>query len=337
MGKKVSIIVPVYNSKKYLKKCIDSILSQSYKEFELLLINDGSTDCSRDICKSYDDKRIKYLEQKNEGVSSARNKGIKECNGDFITFVDSDDRLLPDYLKTLTDLQRKYDTDITMCTFKSINERGRSEEIYSPEWEKDIWLKGLDAKKSLTEKVLANTGNKRPVMAPYCKLYRADIIKNNTLYFDEKLPIGEDLLFNLKYAQHIESFVFKREILYKRLIREGSAVTSCRPYIYKELKRLFDGYYSIKEKYDIRPVTEKGFFFNKINDSFGLYVFRSNNIKELNYRVKCLYRFLSSKSIGPIWNSISLKDLPNRKDKLKYIIIKNHLVCMWSLIKIMKK
>ena len=93
MKKKISVIVPVYNSGKYLKRCIDSILSQSYNDFELIFVNDGSTDRSGEICKSFKDPRIRYVEQNNKGVSYAGNVGIKERKGEFVTFIDSDDVL----------------------------------------------------------------------------------------------------------------------------------------------------------------------------------------------------------------------------------------------------
>ncbi len=337
MKQKVSVIVPIYNSEKYLRSCIDSILSQNYEEFELLLINDGSTDDSGDICKSFADSRIRYFEQSNKGVSAARNRGINESKGELITFVDSDDILLQGYIKILTDLQKKYCADVTMCAFKNIDESGRTIDIYESEWTKDVFLKGIAAKKELTEKSLANYGKKRPAMAPVCKLYRADIIKKNDIFFDENMPIGEDVLFNLKYAQYIDSMFFKKKVLYHRIVREGSAVMSCRPQIYKELKGLFKRYNEFKKDYNIKPKTEKKFFFDKVNDSLGLFVFRGNDMTESSKRINSLYNFLNSKNIMPIWNSIELKNLDNFKDALKFIIIKYHMVHLWIFEKYIKR
>lgn len=93
MKKKTSVIVPVYNSGKYLERCIDSINLQSYNDFELILVNYGSMERSGEICKSFKDPRIRYVEQNNKGVSYAGNVGIKERKGEFVTFIDSDDVL----------------------------------------------------------------------------------------------------------------------------------------------------------------------------------------------------------------------------------------------------
>ncbi len=332
-NKKLSVIVPVYNSEKYLKKCIESILSQSYDDFELILVNDGSTDKSGDICKKYKDSRIRYFEQDNRGVSCARNTGIKESCGEFITFADSDDTLSPDYLKMLVMVQKKYDTDITICTFSDVDEGGNNSDKYMPEWEKSKLIRGIRAKKELTDKILSNTGKRRPVMSPYCKLYRADIIKDNNIFFIENLPIGEDVLFNLEYARYIDSLLYLKKVLYFRTVREGSAVMSCRADIYKELKNLFKCYFKIKKRYKIEPRTEKLFFFNKLNDSLGLYIFRSSDIKELHSRIREMYRFIASEPTASVWKTIAITDLPDRRDRLKFILINTHMVSLWSLIK----
>lgn len=330
---KVSVIVPIYNSSKYLKKCIDSILSQSYKNFELLLINDGSTDSSGFICRQYYDNRIRYFEQINQGVSCARNVGIKESRGDYITFVDSDDILDEKYLTNLVQLQKKFNSDITICTFISIDNSGNKTDDYSSEWRTNKYIRGDRAKTELTDKVLSNEGDKRPVMSPYCKLYRKDIVKNNNILFDESLPIGEDALFNLEYAQYIHSLCFLKKILYLRTIRKGSAVMSCRPEIYKELKRLFCKYFEIKKRYNINSRMEKSFLFNKVNDSLGLFVFRSKSVSELCKRAGQLYRFIGSEPVGDVWRRINVRDIPGKKNKIKLLLINYRMVGLWSLIK----
>ena len=96
----ISVIIPVYNTEQYLPRCIDSVLASAYQEFEILLVNDGSTDHSPDICRQYagKDSRIRLINQKNQGVSAARNRGIDASTGDWIVFLDSDDRISPDFL-----------------------------------------------------------------------------------------------------------------------------------------------------------------------------------------------------------------------------------------------
>lgn len=113
----VSIIVPIYNAERYINKCMESILSQTYKNLDIILINDGSNDCSIEICNSYikKDKRIRLFSQKNEGVSAARNYGIREAKGDYITFIDIDDYIDMRYIEILTKDIEENHVDIVCC------------------------------------------------------------------------------------------------------------------------------------------------------------------------------------------------------------------------------
>ncbi|MGT2968444.1 MULTISPECIES: SP_1767 family glycosyltransferase [Streptococcus] len=124
----ISIIVPVYNVEPYIKRCLDSLLKQTYTDFELLLINDGSTDSSALICEEYarKDKRIRVVHQENAGPSAARNRGIELAQGRYITFVDSDDFVEADYLENLHTALIKNEADISICNFNSFNEERQS-------------------------------------------------------------------------------------------------------------------------------------------------------------------------------------------------------------------
>lgn len=119
----VSIIVPVYNTEEYIRQCLDSILNQTYQNFECLLINDGSSDNSADICREFvaKDTRFRYFEKENGGVSSARNLGIERSEGAYITFVDSDDWVDSDYLEVLYSAILEEQADIAVSTYKKFN------------------------------------------------------------------------------------------------------------------------------------------------------------------------------------------------------------------------
>lgn len=125
---KVSVVIPIYNAEEYLNKCIDSILEQSLKEIEIILINDGSIDRSGEICDEYamKDERIRVIHKVNEGVSRARNRGIVEASGKYIMFVDSDDYVNQEYCKCLYDLSEKYKNNLVICGFNMINNRGEN-------------------------------------------------------------------------------------------------------------------------------------------------------------------------------------------------------------------
>lgn len=124
----VSIIVPVYKVEKYLKKCVESILAQTYKNFELILVDDGSPDCCPAICDSYAEKddRVTVIHKKNGGLSDARNVGIAIAKGDFICFIDSDDYVSENFLQLLLMMILKVDADMAICNYLAVDENGNS-------------------------------------------------------------------------------------------------------------------------------------------------------------------------------------------------------------------
>lgn len=124
---KISIIIPIYNVEKYLKCCLDSVLDQTFKDFEVILVNDGSTDSCRQICEIYKnkDKRVKVINKENGGLSSARNSGINIARGKYITFIDSDDFIEKDMCKILYELSEFYKADISVCKSIDVSETGK--------------------------------------------------------------------------------------------------------------------------------------------------------------------------------------------------------------------
>lgn len=131
---KLSVILTVYNVEKYLKRCIDSIIKQTYKDFELILVDDGSIDNSSKICDKFckQDKRIKVIHKENGGVSSARNAGLDIAEGDYISFIDSDDYIEVDMFKKLIQIMIENNADIAQCNFKVVckNEKMIKNKIY---------------------------------------------------------------------------------------------------------------------------------------------------------------------------------------------------------------
>ena len=124
----ISIIIPVYNTKKYLRDCIESVFSQTYRNLEIILIDDGSTDGSGQLVDDYakSDRRVKVIHQKNQGLSGARNTGLKHVTGKYVTFIDSDDRIEPDMIKGLLDALKESGANIAMCSFKEKYPNGRT-------------------------------------------------------------------------------------------------------------------------------------------------------------------------------------------------------------------
>lgn len=195
---KVSIIVPVYNVEKYLAKCIDSIIAQEYDDWELILVNDGSSDSSKEICEEYciKDNRISLYSQENAGPSVARNLGITKAKGEYITFIDSDDYVTSTYLSDLV----KYDTDIIASGFDLWYSNGRQTEQKTY----DTYCKYSIENNNISD-ALAIGEYKYLWHSPCCKLYRRTLLIDNNIIFDSQINYGEDHIFNLNVILHCKS------------------------------------------------------------------------------------------------------------------------------------
>lgn len=191
----VSVIVPVYNAEKVLPRGIDSILAQIFRDFELILVNDGSSDDSGAICDEYAsrDPRVKVIHQQNAGVSAARNAGLRAAQGEWVTFVDSDDLVLDCFLQSLVDaVSADNRIDLAYCGY-AIVERKTTVKTYQ-----SASYIGKDALRHLF-----SSTNLLYRCSPWAKLFRLSIIKANGLEFDTRLQISEDRLFIYNYLQHV--------------------------------------------------------------------------------------------------------------------------------------
>lgn len=168
----ISIIVPIYNASKYLKKCLDSLVNQTKKELEFILVNDGSTDDSESIIESYKDDRIKYFKRSNHGIGKTRNFGISKSTGKYIMFLDSDDYLKTDACEVLYKKIEKEKLDLVVCDFYRVNSNVLEEKINDF---KNTFLKD-------NPKLLLDIN-----LAPWNKIYRSDLIKQNEIKFIEDL------------------------------------------------------------------------------------------------------------------------------------------------------
>lgn len=200
---KVSIIVPVYNTGRYLPRCIESILSQSFTDFELLLIDDGSTDGSGVICDAYAEKdnRVRVFHKENGGVSSARNVGLDNAKGDWICFVDSDDELIPNGLQVMVE-GLSDEVNLVMAGF---HEQKEGQVLTDTRrLGKNNWI--IDRKEAL---LYMYYGEDMVYMGYICaKLFRRELIVDNNLEFNEDIVIKEDTLFVVNYLCLAEKPVY---------------------------------------------------------------------------------------------------------------------------------
>lgn len=217
----VSIIVPVYNSKQYLRRCLESIINQSYKNIEIILIDDGSTDNSGKICDEYalKNKKIKVIHIRNKGPSVARNNGIKISRGEFIFFLDSDDFIGNNAISILMENYHQHKADIIIGNFKKIR-NGIIEQ------RADILLpdnKFLNKQEILDySRLYLKTPNKYLLFAfSWGKLFKSSIIKDNHILFNNDLHTFEDVAFNFDYLNHIDGVYFLREPIYNHTVYDN--------------------------------------------------------------------------------------------------------------------
>lgn len=215
----VSIIVPVYNAEKFLKRCLDSILNQEYADFELLLIDDGSEDTSGVICDSYAaaDERVRVIHQANAGVSNARNLGLCNARGEYLQFLDSDDWITPNATKLLVEAAVQYGCDLVIADFyRVVGDR--------------VSHKGdIEDNTVMTQEEFAAHMIENPADFYYGvlwnKLFRREIVEQYQLRMDASISWCEDFMFNLEYIRHANVFYALQVPIYYYVKTKGSLVT----------------------------------------------------------------------------------------------------------------
>lgn len=220
MTEKITVIVPVYNVEHYLNKCLDSLINQTYKNLEIIVINDGSTDNSGKICQEYaqKDNRIIYIEKENGGQSEARNMGLDRMTGSYVTFVDSDDWVEPDYVEVLYNKLIEYQADIAVGNYYSYNEQ---EGIFYFHIFGDSYYEKVYDNVSIFENLYESQEMKSfSLISVWGKLYRVDLVKH--LRFDIG-KLGEDGYLNQKIYLLAEKTIYLNKGLYAYRQREGSS------------------------------------------------------------------------------------------------------------------
>lgn len=218
MSKLISVVIPVYNVEQYIGKCLESILSQTYNNLEIIVVNDGATDGSGEIISQYtNDPRLKYIEQKNSGVSAARNAGINFATGDYIAFVDSDDYLELDMYEKLYDAIAKNCADMSVCDYNLIYDE-RIERKYSGMHDDTV-----DVSNNISDYFYTYCACKTPNNYVWSRLYRAEIVKRSGIQF-QSFKLGDDTLFNFMLLPHINKVVNISDASYNYLQRASSNI-----------------------------------------------------------------------------------------------------------------
>lgn len=232
---KVSIIVPIYNVEKYLARCLESLVNQTFKDIEILAINDGSTDNSLNILNKYAarDKRIRIINNKNVGVSETRNIGISESNGEFIVFVDSDDWIDNYMIEKMYDFISKECAQMLMCTYvREFSDHSKEKKFDLPEI--NIY-ENNEVKSQLFRKLVGPLGSELSNLeyidalgTVWAKMYKASILKENDLKFIDlnEIGTGEDILFNIYVFKYINKAVLLNKPMYHYWRGNENSITS---------------------------------------------------------------------------------------------------------------
>lgn len=218
----ISIVVPVYKVEDVISKCIESIIAQTYSDWELILVDDGSPDKSGKICDEYSskDSRIRVIHQSNSGVSTARNNGIAAAKGDYITFVDSDDYICPSFL---SEFAFDFNADLQVMGMKNIYKNGQTEKT-EPACNTILNVK----------ETLSTFSNIQFFMSPWAKLFKMNIIKSQRILFPIDICYTEDEIFVKKYLLYTEKIRMVSASLYCYTHFNENSLAS-RKYTYTEL------------------------------------------------------------------------------------------------------
>ena len=234
----VSVIVPVYNVKGFISRGIESVLAQTYRDFELILSDDGSTDGSYELCRSYEvnDPRIRVIHQENRGAGAARNHGIEEAKGEFIYFFDIDDQIKPELLEYLVREMSRRDVDFICFGYESIDlAYGTKDTVTFPE----TMIESNAALREMFIEQFVNTLNG----FPWNKFYRKSFLDNNNIRFEDQ-RIQQDEVFNLMCYEHLERAYLSGQVLYTYYIYNKGNTRSYfiaeRFDIYKDVRRHFE-------------------------------------------------------------------------------------------------
>lgn len=299
--KLISIIIPTFNNRELLSKCVESIIAQTVDNYEILIIDDGSSDGTNQSIKKYLNKNIKYFYKNNSGVSSSRNYGIKVSKGDYIVFVDSDDYCDESLLEEAYNIFKSKNVDWVIYGYSIIANKTIKINV-----ENNILVRDKDDIKRNIKLI----EEKSLIASPWTSMYKSDIIKKNKIFFDEELNYGEDVLFNLEYLKYIKSFYIINKNLYNYVCLGNESLTT--KYVPNRIENMNK---AIEKR---REVFRK---FNMNDDEYRIH-FANMYVKSLYFSVTNLFHKKCEMNNKQI--ILNLKYLL-KNDQIKYYVSKSNL------------
>lgn len=335
MGSLVSVIIPVYNVEDYVEKAVHSVINQTYRDIEIILIDDGSTDQSAYICNQLasNDSRIIVCHKKNEGVSAARNTGISKASGDWLMFVDADDWIDSDAIERLMSIENAESVDIVLATYlwdfngketRASNE-GRRIVAYDVEQHRSEVLAACMLGPSEAKNLFDESFHNLPkISVPVAKLYKSSTVKDNDIWFDTNLALGEDTLFNLQFYMHAKKLIYLNDTIYHYVIRRGSAVNSNldrkKDLIINLLSKLEEFTCNKDEKVQNAFRYFSMILIEEFIQNSGMIVSKTGGFKKAQNRISEL---LTLESISNVISIFVIDSSVGRREKIMFNLIKN--------------
>lgn len=326
-----SIILPVYNVKDYLKRCMDSIYKNYFKNYEIILVDDGSTDGSEKLCDDYAslDSRVRVVHKANGGLSSARNAGIAVSEGEYVFFVDSDDWIKEDALRILYMASNGTDIDIIKFSYYCMPSEKKCETtLYQGDYSES------DVLKSVLRRSLRETGG--VILSAWSHIYRRDFLVSNDLRFISEREIGsEDYLFNFQAYMCCRNIRVIKECLYFYDLREGSLTRRYRKNLPQQYNKLHTYFIEAAVSHGIYDLVKNDIAWSYI-DKFMFVVLRNELIAEkenikTDYTIKALF---SQKELHES-AKICLGSASRIKSKIILFMLKNQI--KYPIVKMVKK
>lgn len=309
---KISVIVPVYKAEKVLKKCVDSILAQTYTNLEVILVDDGSPDHSGVICDQYveQDSRVKVIHKKNGGVSSARNRGLDIATGDYCTFVDSDDYIDPMMYQSMMDIAVEYDCDVVMCD--CVKEFGDKSEVYTHEIRPGFYNREQLEKEYFSNLLIMPNVEYPPTISNWLCLFKNTIqCKDTEIRYEEGIRFSEDLLFGAELMYQAQSFYYMKGCCFYHYWMNPQSATHTfaadKWDDYKKLHKKIEQKFSDCTEYDFSQQIELVllfFVYNAVGD-----IISTSQLSKQEKMQRCR-TILSEKRVHRMFSKIKVLRLP---------------------------
>jgi glycosyltransferase involved in cell wall biosynthesis len=328
---KISVIIPVYNVESYLHRCINSILNQTFQDFEIILINDGSNDKSGQICDDYaqKDKRIKVIHKKNARVSAARNDGIKMAKGKYVSFIDSDDWIEPEMHQEMIYKAEESNLDFIMCDYrkKSNNcEEKRTQPIRGGYYSKEEIKNELFQCLIMFEHI-----EFPPTISNWVCLYNLEFLKANDLYYDEDIHYCEDSILGSKIMYHATNFYYLKGHHYYNYFYNPNSTTNTynekKWYSYLKINERLIKYFGNTTEFDFSRQIKINMLYFTLN-MLGQIKYSGNEREE---RINMIKKIMYHQKVKGIFNGFKLPKV-SWKMKVIILLIKYKLVRMYSLL-----